>query len=259
MNPIIIKSPSLDMKDTEYLKSITGADEDKNTIVIVAGGDNTMLTAIKKHYKKGLPFFGINFGHVGFLLNNIRPQSKEALDKSIKEAKRINLWMLKGIIEYEDSSFDEVIGFNEIWMASSGGQTLNIKMEVNRRNISGMVVGDGMIVSTPQGSTGYNRAAGGRIIKPSIPVIQATPLSCTIGDRRQVMSSFIEKDNAEIKLNLLNRDFRQADVYSDGILVSARDKIIKSVSFVKSELVVEILFHSEQGFYDKIYNLEHFE
>jgi NAD+ kinase len=132
-----------------------------------------------------------------------------------------------------------------------------MKMTINGRTLKGTIVGDGIIVSTPQGSTGYNRSAGGKIIKPSIPVLQVTPKSCTIGDRRAVMSSFIERDDSIISIEFEDYEYRSAEVWADGIKLNKTDDPIKRITFKKSSDTVRLLFDNEYGFYDKIYNLQY--
>jgi len=260
MRALIVRSPKLSTLDEDYIKTFATEvfSSDEAEIILAIGGDNTMLQAIHQHYNVSLPFYGINMGRVGFLLNNTHIESKSAMYDAVNSAKQLKLYSIQARINYsEGPSISRVVtGFNDIWISPRGAQALRMKMTINDREIHGHIVGDGIIVSTPQGSTGYSRAAGGKIIKPSLPVIQVTPKACTIGPRREVWrSSFIEKNDAIIKVEFEDFEYRPCNVYYDG-LEAAPHRPIKSIEFSTSKLAVNLLFDSDRGFYDKIFKLE---
>jgi len=262
MRALLVTTPRITGQELNYLGSMFDivTNPDEADIVVAAGGDNTMLEAIHLHYGLKIPFFGWNFGRVGFLLNKIAPDDSGQFMGIIANAKPIDLWAVQAKITYEDGIKATVAGFNDIWISPIGGQTVRMNMSINDRDIGGTIVGDGLIVSTPQGSTGYNRSAGGKIIKPSLPALQITPKSCTIGERRIVMNSIIENADAVVKIEFEDFRFRPADVFHDGKIVSPYGKpTIESIEFRRSPLEVKLLFDSESGFYDKIYNLQYYE
>jgi len=257
MKMALIGTPRLTEIDYEFLNRIAEVCEPRDAdVFLAAGGDNTMLQAIHQNFQYQKPFVGLNFGKVGFLLNNHHPQTRSDMNTFVNNAKVLNLWLIEGRINYVDGDYDIIWAFNDIWMNPSMGQTIRMNMTINDRKINGTIVGDGIIVSTPQGSTGYSRSAGGKIIKPSIPVIQVTPKACTIGSSREILSSFIEEDNVNIVFEFEDFEFRQAEIFADGSKVN-KDKHIRSIEFRKSEKSANLLFDSHQGFYDKIYNLQY--
>lgn len=230
-------------------------------VIVVAGGDGTMLNAIHQLQQYHIPFVGFNYGHVGFLLNERRPETCQEFEKYVTEAKKYELVMVKGVIEYTDGSFEEVHAFNDIYTASKNpGQLLKWHLTVNDRRVSGEFAGDGFIVSTPQGSTGYARNAGGKILKPSSKTLQYTPRCCTIGNRREIVGSFIESDETIFRFDPVDSDFRPHTVLFDGIVAQGRTSAsIKSIIVSKSDRIVTLMFDNELGFYDKILNLQYHE
>lgn len=259
---LLVSSPSDKSNDCfNNLKSkyniVSPENANEADVIIPIGGDNTMLKCIHEYSELNLPFFGINRGHVGFLLNEY--ESEQDLENIIARSKSINLWLLQGTIEYADGSTEVIFGFNDIYLSPIDGQTLKMNLTINKRKLESVLIGDGVIVSTPQGSTGYNRVAGGSIIQSGSPILQLTPKLCTIGTRREIANSFIRADNTEYRIDFIDYNWRQCNVFYDGMMIQKQNKLIKSISFKKSKFNVNLLFNSEQGFYDKVYGIQYHE
>ncbi len=253
---------TITLEDSLYLNSLGELVDipSEADVILAAGGDGTMLTAIQLNQEYNIPFIGLNFGHVGFLLNDDRPNSPLEFENFVNSAKSYKLNLLGAVIEYEDGTTKDIYAFNDIYTASvKPGQSIKMNLTVNNRRVSGELVGDGVIVATPQGSTGYTRNAGGKIMKPGFPYIQLTTKSCTIGERRELTSSFIEPDDAIFKIEPIDFGFRPQAVLFDGMLVKFRESHIKSITISKSSKCATLLFNSKLGFYDKIYNLQYHE
>jgi len=259
LKAIIVRSPQITKKDDQYLNSIVDETDSPNDaqIILAAGGDSAILESIHELYAHSMAFYGINFGRVGFLSNRSRPKNKKEFEMLIENAKAVDLKSVQATIKYVGCHTKQVVtGFNDIWISPKCGQALRMNLTIGDRALSETVVGDGIIVSTPQGSTGYTRSAGGKIIKPDLPVLQITPKACTIGKRRAVWkSSFIEKDDTVIRVNFEDSEFRPAAVYYDNKAVTPQDTI-EYIEFRKSKYGARLLFDSSKGFYDKIFQLE---
>jgi len=230
-------------------------------VVLAVGGDNTMLRAIHDYRKLRIPFIGLNKGTVGFLMNDLTeknefPSSKSDFNKMVKKSESMNLWMLEAEITYKDHKISNLVhGFNDIYFKSRDGQALKMKLTVDDVEVPEVVVGDGFIVSTPQGSTGYNRAASGKIIRPGSPIIQLTPMACTIGERRSILDSFIEPDNTVFKIEFQQCKYRQPQIMFDGVKLPC-SKLVETITIKKSRKEVELLFSRDFNFYEKIYRLK---
>ena len=166
---------------------------------IVLGGDGTLLRACKKLYKHGIPMLGINFGHLGYLTECNPEYALGAIDRIIRGdftlEKRI---MLSGRVERSGESVYSFVALNE---ASFYRSTL-LKAFTAELYINGMltqtVVGDGLIVATPTGSTSYNLSVGGPVLTPDSSNIVLTPISPKYFPRSSVVAS--GDDKIEVKI-----------------------------------------------------------
>ena len=152
MRPVIIV-------DEHNLKALGAAKKFKNykfddaDMILVLGGDGTMIRAIQKFYKFELPFYGINYGHLGFLLNNNTELPKKYA--------RYELPLLRTSWSGMDASCGEAIGVNDIWVERASAQTAKMMLLVDGVLTLPRIYADGLLVCTPQGSTAYARAMGG--------------------------------------------------------------------------------------------------
>ena len=128
---------------------------DDPVAIAVIGGDGTMLRAIRQHWRDGLPFFGLNTGHLGFLLNDAT-----RLDFWDRPLRRYKLPLLSVETVAWDGARKEEVAFNDCWVERESGQTAWIEVSVNGVARMTRVVADGMLVSTAAGSTSYARALG---------------------------------------------------------------------------------------------------
>jgi len=144
---------------------------------IVLGGDGTIIQAANDLVKRRIPILGINLGTLGFLAEIEEHHTFEALDCLFEDKYDIELrQMLNGTISNETGKSYSGFALNDIVITRAGFSRI-ITMEVY---VNGELVtkyrGDGVIISTPTGSTGYNLSAGGPIIKPDAQAVIITPI-----------------------------------------------------------------------------------
>ena len=170
---------------------------------LVLGGDGTILRASKKLYKLDIPVFGINFGNIGYLTACNPDTAIECINKVINgEYKLENRLMLKGGLIRNGKMVHSFVALNEATLFRS---TMK-KAFISEVYINGMntetILGDGVIVSTPTGSTSYNLSAGGPVLTPESNNMVITPLS----PMRSVCSSVVTSgdDTIEIKIEIGN-------------------------------------------------------
>lgn len=139
-------------------------DHDHPQYVVVLGGDGTFLGAERMYYKLGVPFVGVGFGRVNFLLNRGITMPETFVQYMFKDQ-----WItfsIQGIdvrIVTKEGIKNE-IAFNDVYLKSSD-PTRVVRLKMATKEWGEVVVeGDGVIVATPQGSTAYNRSAGGVIL-----------------------------------------------------------------------------------------------
>jgi NAD+ kinase len=176
-------------------------------IIVVIGGDGTMLRAIRKHWRARRPFYGINTGHLGFLLND--RDGVRSWDVDLRLYQLPLLWVEA---ERPDGSTLGELAFNDCWLERQTGQTAWVEVAVNGVVRMPKVVADGMLVSTAAGSTSYARAmratplpfnaplltlAGSNVLKPEYWHPAVLPINSTVRMRnldtvRRPMQGFID-------------------------------------------------------------------
>ena len=124
-------------------------------LIVVAGGDGTMLRAIREHWRRRIPFYGINTGHLGFLLNDSR-----GIDPVQQELVLYHMPLLRVEVESLDGRRSSALAFNDAWVERATGQTAWLRLLINDQERIEKLVGDGLLVATAAGSTSYAHAMG---------------------------------------------------------------------------------------------------
>jgi NAD kinase len=135
-------------------------------LILVLGGDGTMLHAIRQHWRLRLPFLGLNAGHLGHLMNEII-----SADLAGSEFVLHRMPMLRVDVEAADGHLTRGLAFNDAWVERDTGQGAWLKVEVNGETRLKKVVCDGLLVATPSGSSAYARAMGATSVPLSSPVL----------------------------------------------------------------------------------------
>ena len=204
----------------------------KVDIVVVFGGDGTLLKAARKYLNYDIPILGINMGNVGFLTDistdNFEKTIKEVLDGNYKIEER-NLVSAK-------FGNNHLYGLNEVVIHSGAyAQLMRYRLNVNDRVVYEQR-SDGLIIATPTGSTAYALSAGGPIIHPSLDVWTILPML------PQSLSSrpFVISTDEKVEMDLFDGPNENAKICVDGqddidipygekILISKMEKTLKLV------------------------------
>ncbi len=204
----------------------------KVDIVVVFGGDGTLLNAARKYLNYDIPILGINMGNVGFLTDistdNFEKTIKEVLDGNYKIEER-NLVSAK-------FGNNHLYGLNEVVIHSGAyAQLMRYRLNVNDKVVYEQR-SDGLIIATPTGSTAYALSAGGPIIHPSLDVWTILPmLPQSLSSRPFVISSdekvevdLFDGPNENAKICVDGQD--DIDIlYGEKILISKMEKTLKLV------------------------------
>lgn len=162
-----IKSSNIKNKIIFLFKdNIVYSDKEADCVISI-GGDGTILRLLRKNYKK--PIFPINGGSIGFLTNHLILNKN--LINIIKKSIKFKLYPL--IAKINDELF---FAYNEIVIMRSTSQSAKIKIKINQNIVYPELICDGIIISTPCGSTGYNLSAGGSILPLDCNLINLTPI-----------------------------------------------------------------------------------
>ena len=133
-----------------------------------------MLRTIKKFYKIGKPFYGINCGTIGFLMNKFNNIS---LHKRINKTKIFSINPIEAKVLNFKRRISKMLAVNEISLLRQSKQTAILKLQVNKNNLIKKLICDGVLVSTPAGSTAYNLSVNGPILSLNSKKIVITPIS----------------------------------------------------------------------------------
>ena len=145
--------------------------------VLVLGGDGTLLQAARELLQRHIPLLGINLGTLGFLTSAEKSELPKCLDSVLDDSCSIDeRMMLEGVAYHGSEKIQMNIALNDVIIARAGfSRLVDLKIYVNGELLS-IYNADGIIVSTPTGSTGYSLSAGGPIIFPQTDVIVITPI-----------------------------------------------------------------------------------
>lgn len=168
--------------------------------IIVLGGDGTLLQAAVDLAELDIPFLGINMGTLGFLTEVNKDGIKSALEKLIREEFTIEKRMMLLGRSYEAENVkDETRALNDIVITRRGSlQIINFNIYVNGQLLH-RFHGDGVIVATPTGSTGYSLSAGGPIVEPKAELILLTPICPHSMHNRSIVLSSKDRVTVEIE------------------------------------------------------------
>jgi NAD+ kinase len=181
-------------------------------VLVVFGGDGAMLHTIQDHMHLDKPFIGINAGTRGYLMNNT--QDPDHFHEHLAQVCFQELWLLEGVARTTAGEVT-VHGFNDIWVERRTAQTLRMRITVDGSLQPPLLVGDGILFCTPQGSTGYNLALRGKPTCPTVPVIQVTPMACLI--EKSPVSSLMLSDTAVVSVDFEDIAKRPGRLFHDGI------------------------------------------
>lgn len=165
---------------------------------IVLGGDGTIIQAANDLMARSIPILGVNMGTLGFLAEIEKNRVEEALDRLFKDDYRIqNRIMIGANIIYHKEHADRVenntrYALNDVVITrKSFSRIVNLGIYVNDEMVDNFY-GDGVIISTPTGSTAYNLSAGGPIIVPEANVMVITPICPHSLSPRSVVVSAVD-------------------------------------------------------------------
>ncbi|MFY9177705.1 MAG: NAD(+)/NADH kinase [Caldicoprobacterales bacterium] len=220
----------------------------KSDIIISLGGDGTLLQAARQAAKFNKPIIGINMGNLGFLTDTDLTCAEEAL-LALKEnhyyiEKRM---MLCGTVVRDKKEHHTFLAFNDIGiMKELVSRIIHLKASINGHEINSYS-GDGLLVSSPTGSTAYSLSAGGPIVNPSLECLILTPICPHSLNARSIITN--SNDIVEIEVISQNRNITlTADGQAETIL-SAGDKLFVK----KADIYVQLLRTKDQNFFDLVH------
>ncbi|MCC8417934.1 MAG: NAD kinase [Rickettsia endosymbiont of Bryobia graminum] len=208
-------------------------------VIIVVGGDGELLHAIHNYMELDIPFFGVNSGSVGFLMNNIT--AKTLLD-NLHSSKIEHLHPLKMEAETIDGQIHNALAINEVSIFRKTNQAAKFRIEIDQIERIKLVA-DGAMVATPAGSSAYNLSAGGPILPLESNVLCLTPI-CPFRPRR--WHGALLPFSSNVKFEILEHSKRPVNVAAD----------FQEFNNIKSVSIKSVKNHSIKLLFDKINTLE---
>ncbi len=231
----------------------TGIDQSKLPknieCAIALGGDGTILQLSRALRGLYIPMIGVNLGHLGFLAEIEVSQIDHMLDCLIQDCYHIEKrMMIRGQVMHEGKVVEESLALNDIVIARSGfSRVISYDLYVNGQLIENYQA-DGIIISTPTGSTAYSLSAGGPIINPIAQLIEITPVCAHARLSRSIILAKDDKISVEIK-RLRKSQLEEAYATFDGqegIRLSSTD----FVNVEAADDVARLIRLDDTGFYN---------
>ncbi len=218
---------------------------EKADFVVVLGGDGTILRVARRNAKYSTPILGINFGTLGYLADVEKADAKDAIEKVLAGDYKIEKrMMLEAYIERGCVSHDTQLALNEVCVNNANvSRMISLSVEVNDEYINTFRA-DGIIVSSPTGSTAYNLSAGGPILNPNTELMTITHICPHALYARPIVVS----GDDVIKIKVAG-DYSSTQVSLDG-QSGERIKNGDTVVIKKSKYCTDIIKTSNLSFFD---------
>jgi NAD+ kinase len=211
--------------------------------IVVLGGDGFMLQTLHEYMKVKLPFYGINCGSVGFLMNQF---NLENLMERLDHARACTLNPLHMFAKRANGKTVQALAFNEVSLFRQGRQAAKIRVSIDHVVRLKELICDGILVSTPAGSTAYNFSAGGPIIPLGANVISLMPL---VPFRPRRWHGALLPHSASVNFSILEGQKRPVNAVADFTEIQdVTDVIIGE----QRKLGVNLLFDPEHNLEERI-------
>ncbi len=212
-------------------------------VVVALGGDGFMLETLHRVLARNTPVYGMNCGSVGFLMNTF---SEDDLPGRLAHAQEAVLYPLRMHAVTTTGAVEEALAFNEVSLLRQLRQSAKIRVTVDGRVRLQELSCDGILISTPAGSTAYNLSAHGPIVPLSANLLPLTPISAF---RPRRWRGALLPSTAEVLFEVLEAEKRPTAAVAD--FTEVRDVISVAVSEDRS-VSVTVLFDPDRGLSERI-------
>ena len=215
-------------------KKIDNIDYKKDNLVIVIGGDGFMLETLKKNKNSKKQFYGINSGNYGFLMNKF---SSKNIIKNLSKANMVSISPLEMIVKNKNNQTKKSLAINEVSVLRQSRQAASLSIKHGSKQIIKKLVSDGVLVSTPAGSTAYNLSVHGPILSLHSKKLSIAPISPF---RPRRWKAKIVSDKSKIIIKNLNPTKRPISAVADNLEVrNAKSIVVKTNNNIKFNLLYD--------------------
>ena len=230
---------------TKLLKKYKQTEVEKAEVIVALGGDGTMLETLHKFIDKKVPIYGMNCGSVGFLMNNF---STDKLTKRIQLAKKTILHPLHMKAKTIDNKKISALAVNEVSLLRESRQSAKLRILVNNSVKLSILVCDGVLLSTPAGSSAYNFSAHGPIIPLQSSILSLTPISAF---RPRRWRGALLPTSSIIKIQVLEKTKRPVSAVADFTEVRDVDEVEIQEN---KKITLTLLFDPNHNLEERIIN-----
>ncbi len=215
----------------------------KSNITIVIGGDGFMLQTLKKNKKLKKFFYGVNSGNYGFLMNKF---SSKNFVSNLNKAKMTTISPLEMFVKNNKNQSKKHIAINEVSILRQSRQAASLSIKHGSKQLIKELVADGVLVSTPAGSTAYNLSVHGPILNLNSKKLSISPISPF---RPRRWKGKIVRDQSKIIIKNLNPKKRPISAVADNIEVrNAKNIIVK----INKKIGFNLLYDRNKSLQKKI-------
>ena len=206
----------------------------KDNLIIVIGGDGFMLQTLKKNKNSKKQFYGINSGNYGFLMNKF---SSNNIIKNLSKANMVSISPLEMIVKNKSNQTRKSLAINEVSILRQSRQAASLSIKQGSRQIIKKLVSDGVLVSTPAGSTAYNLSVHGPILSLHSKKLSISPISAF---RPRRWKGKIVNDKSKIIITNLDPSKRPISAVADNLEVrNAKSITVKTNNKIKFNLLYD--------------------
>jgi len=206
----------------------------KDNLIIVIGGDGFMLQTLKKNKNSKKQFYGINSGNYGFLMNKF---SSKNIIKNLSKANMVSISPLEMIVKNKSNQIRKSLAINEVSILRQSRQAASLSIKQGSRQIIKKLVSDGVLVSTPAGSTAYNLSVHGPILSLHSKKLSISPISAF---RPRRWKGKIVNDKSKIIITNLDPSKRPISAVADNLEVrNAKSITVKTNNKIKFNLLYD--------------------
>lgn len=237
----ILKEKKFGCKAVEDVGDLNGIE-----VLFVLGGDGTILTVATECAKKNIKIIGVNYGHIGFLAEFEPEKTEEAVNLVCSENYKLRH---RTLLELSCGGKSALALNDVVIQRNTGGvhfsNTVNLHAEINGATVDNFS-SDGIIISTPTGSTAYSLAAGGSVLTPDLNAFILTPICPHSLHSRPVVFG----DDLEIKINAVNAN-EPLVIIADGKNVGEL-KSGEVVTIKKSRFTADFITKEDKNFFTEL-------
>jgi len=228
---------------SSLLKKLKNKTYFNKKVIIIIGGDGFMLKMLKKNKYSSKLFYGINSGNYGFLMNKF---SLKNIVHNLSKANTVTISPLEMTVVNKQDVTKKIIAINEVSILRQSRQAASLSIKAGKKQIIKRLMSDGVLVSTPAGSTAYNLSVHGPILSLNSKKLSIAPISAF---RPRRWKPRVVSDKVKISIKNLNILKRPISAVADNIEVRNAKNIFIQIN---KKIRFNLLYDKSRGLQKKI-------